>query len=73
MRRARAATTGASLPVLVPHMDPVGQPGRVRHWAALYEAQIRKTVQQFLDWAARSGIQPRNMQGAGCRSSPAGN
>jgi hypothetical protein len=27
------------------------------------EAQIRKTVQEFLDWAARNGVQSRTMQG----------
>jgi hypothetical protein len=27
------------------------------------ETQIRKTVQEFLDWAARNGVQSRTMQG----------
>ena len=55
-------------------MDPVGgriqrlqwerdQPKRVRHWAMQREAQIRKTVQEFLDWTARNRVQPRTMQG----------
>lgn len=72
--RRGASTTGCVTASTVCHMDSVGgrvqrlqwerdQPRRVRHWAMQREAQIRKTVQEFLDWAARNGVQSRTMQG----------
>ena len=69
----RASTTGASLPVLsVTWIRSAGASSACNGkrpaptGTALgdeREAQIRKTVQEFLDWAVRNGVQSRTMQG----------